>query len=153
MKKVILSLVLSYSLFGFSQTNKQNWTRAQLIDPQGQTIHKWDAKSFTQFIIPTTDQPCMEVCSRRFLIVSSNDSKVLQMISPSSVFDVSPTRSFEQFGSIEKADSDSVDVVYKLEFKSINYPDRILMFTDSITSFIMLMSTKNVALVLYNDSK
>jgi len=28
-----------------------------------------------------------------------------------------------------------------------------LMFTDSTTSFVMLMASKNVALVLHNDSR
>ena len=47
MKKVFLSLVMSVSLFGFSQTNKQIWTKAELVSPQGETIHKWNAESFT----------------------------------------------------------------------------------------------------------
>ena len=146
MKKVILSLVMSISLFGFSQTNKQIWTKAELVSPQGETIHKWNAESFTQFITE-------EECGKRFLIISSTDNKVLQMISPSSVFDISTMRSFEQVGKIEKADRDSINVVYKLNFKSFNYPDQILLFTDSTTNFVMLMASKNVALVLHNDSR
>ena len=146
MKKVILSLVMSVSLMGFSQTNKQIWTKAELVGPQGETIHKWNAESFTQFI-------SQRVCNKRFLVVSSKDTKVLQMISPSSVFDVSTMRTFEQIGNIEKADRDSINVVYKLNLKSLNYPDKVLLFTDSTTSFVMLMSSKNVALVLHNDTK
>jgi len=146
MKKVILSLVLSFSLVGFAQTHKQLWTQAELVGPQGQTIHKWQAESFTQLIT-------QRVCSKRYLIISSDDPKVLQMISPSSIFDVSTMRTFEQIGPIEKADRDSIKVVYKLNFKSLNYLDRLLMFTDSTTSFIMLMSSKNVALVLHNDTR
>jgi hypothetical protein len=145
MKNILLSLVLGCSLLGFAQT-KQLWTKAELVGPQGQTIHKWNAESFTQFIT-------QRVCNKRFLIVSSNDSKVLQMISPSSVFDISTMRAFEQIGKIEKADRDSIEVVYKLNFKSLNYPDKVLLFTDSATNFVMLMSTKNVALVLHNDSR
>ena len=75
------------------------------------------------------------------------------MISPSSVFDISTMRAFEQVGEIEKADRDSINVVYKLNFKSLNYLDQILLFTDSTTSFVMLMASKNVALVLHNDTK
>ena len=75
------------------------------------------------------------------------------MISPSSVFDISTIRTFEQVGEMESADRDSINVVFKLNFKSLNYPDRILMFTDSTTSFVMLMASKNVALVLHNDSR
>jgi len=146
MKKVILSLVLSFSLVGFAQTNKQIWTKAELVSPEGQTIHKWNAESFTQFII-------QRVCQKRFLIISSTDAKVLQMVSPSSIFDVSTMRAFEQVGEVEKADRDSIKVVYKINFKSLNYPDRLLLFTDSTTSFVMLMSSKNVALVLHNDSR
>jgi len=146
MKKVILSLVMSVSLLGFSQTTKQLWTKAELVGPQGQTIHKWNAESFTQFIT-------QKVCNKRFLVISSTDPKVLQMISPSSVFDVSTMRTFEQIGRIEKADRDSINVVYKLNFKSLNYADKVLLFTDSTTSFVMLMSSKNVALVLHNDSR
>ena len=146
MKKVILSLVMSISLMGFSQTNKQIWTKAELVGPEGQTIHKWNAESFTQFIT-------QRVCKKRFLIISSTDPKVLQMISPSSVFDISMMRSFEQIGEIEKADRDSINVVYKLNFKSLNYPDKILLFTDITTNFVMLMASKNIALVLHNDSR
>ena len=75
------------------------------------------------------------------------------MISPSSVFDISTMRVFEQVGKIEKADRDSINVVYKLNFKSLNYLDQILLFTDSTTNFVMLMASKNVALVLHNDSR
>ena len=146
MKKVFLSLVMSVSLFGFSQTNKQIWTKAELVSPQGETIHKWNAESFTQFIT-------QEECNKRFLIISSTDNKVLQMISPSSVFDISTMRVFEQVGKMEKADRDSINVVYKLNFKSLNYLDQILLFTDSTTNFVMLMASKNVALVLHNDSR
>jgi len=146
MKKVILSLVMSVSLMGFSQTNKQIWTKAELVSPQGETIHKWNAESFTQFIT-------QEECNKRFLIISSTDNKVLQMISPSSVFDISTMRAFEQVGEMEKADRDSINVVYKLNFKSLNYLDQILLFTDSTTNFVMLMASKNVALVLHNDSR
>ena len=146
MKKIFLSLVMSVSLFGFSQTNKQIWTKAELVSPQGETIHKWNAESFTQFIT-------QEECNKRFLIISSTDNKVLQMISPSSVFDISTMRAFEQVGEMEKADRDSINVVYKLNFKSLNYLDQILLFTDSTTSFVMLMASKNVALVLHNDSR
>ena len=146
MKKVILSLVMSVSLFGFSQTNKQIWTKAELVSPQGETIHKWNAESFTQFIT-------QKECNKRFLIISSTDNKVLQMISPSSVFDISTMRAFEQVGEMEKADRDSINVVYKLNFKSLNYLDQILLFTDSTTNFVMLMASKNVALVLHNDSR
>ena len=146
MKKVFLSLVMSVSLFGFSQTNKQIWTKAELVSPQGETIHKWNAESFTQFIT-------QEECNKRFLIISSTDNKVLQMISPSSVFDISTMRAFEQVGEMEKADRDSINVVYKLNFKSLNYLDQILLFTDSTTNFVMLMSSKNIALVLHNDSR
>ena len=146
MKKVFLSLVMSVSLFGFSQTNKQIWTKAELVSPQGETIHKWNAESFTQFIT-------QKECNKRFLIISSTDNKVLQMISPSSVFDISTMRAFEQVGEMEKADRDSINVVYKLNFKSLNYLDQILLFTDSTTNFVMLMASKNVALVLHNDSR
>ena len=146
MKKVILSLVMSVSLMGFSQTNKQIWTKAELVNPQGKTIHKWDAESFTQFIT-------QKVCRKRFLVISSTDPKVLQMISPSSVFDVSTMRTFEQIGDAEKADRDSINVVWKLNLKSLNYSDKILLFTDSTTNFVMLLSSKNVALVLHNDSR
>ena len=146
MKKVILSLVMSISLLAFSQTNKQIWTKAELVSPQGKTIHKWNAESFTQFITE-------KECGKRFLVISSTDNKVLQMISPSSVFDISTMRAFEQVGEIEKADRDSINVVYKLNFKSFNYPDQILLFTDSTTNFVMLMASKNVALVLHNDSR
>jgi len=146
MKKVFLSLVMSVSMFGFSQTNKQIWTKAELVSPQGETIHKWNAESFTQFIT-------QKECNKRFLIISSTDNKVLQMISPSSVFDISTMRAFEQVGEMEKADRDSINVVYKLNFKSLNYLDQILLFTDSTTNFVMLMASKNVALVLHNDSR
>ena len=146
MKKIFLSLIMSVSLFGFSQTNKQIWTKAELVSPQGETIHKWNAESFTQFIT-------QKGCNKRFLIISSTDNKVLQMISPSSVFDISTMRAFEQVGEIEKADRDSINVVYKLNFKSLNYLDQILLFTDSTTNFVMLMASKNVALVLHNDSR
>jgi len=146
MKNILLGLFLSFSLFSYTQTSKQIWTKAELVGPEGQTIHKWDAESFTQFIT-------QRVCNKRFLIVSSNDAKVLQMISPSSVFDVSTIRSFEQIGEIEAADRDSINVVYKLNFKSLNYPDKILLFTDSTTNFVMLMASKTVALVLHNDSR
>ena len=146
MKKVFLSLVMSVSLFGFSQTSKQIWTKAELVSPQGETIHKWNAESFTQFIT-------QKECNKRFLIISSTDNKVLQMISPSSVFDISTMRAFEQVGEMEKADRDSINVVYKLNFKSLNYLDQILLFTDSTTNFVMLMASKNVALVLHNDSR
>ena len=146
MKKVFLSLVMSVSLFGFSQTSKQIWTKAELVSPQGETIHKWNAESFTQFIT-------QEEGNKRFLIISSTDNKVLQMISPSSVFDISTMRVFEQVGKLEKADRDSINVVYKLNFKSLNYLDQILLFTDSTTNFVMLMASKNVALVLHKDSR
>ena len=146
MKKVILSLVMSVSLMGFSQTNKQLWTKAELVGPEGQTIHKWNAESFTQFIT-------QRVCKKQFLVISSNDTKVLQMISPSSVFDISTMRAFEQFGEIEKADRDSINVVFKVNYKSLNYPDQLLLFTDSTTSFVMLMTNKNIALVLHNNSR
>jgi fumarylacetoacetate (FAA) hydrolase family protein len=75
------------------------------------------------------------------------------MLSPSSVFDVSPIRSFEQVGEMKSADRDSINVVYKFNFKSLNYPDGVILFTDSTTSFVMLMSSKNVALVLHNNSR
>ena len=146
MKKVFLSLVMSVSLFGFSQTSKQIWTKAELVSPQGETIHKWNVESFTQFIT-------QKECNKRFLIISSTDNKVLQMISPSSVFDISTMRVFEQVGKMEKADRDSINVVYKLNFKSLNYLDQILLFTDSTTNFVMLMASKNIALVLHNDSR
>ena len=146
MKKVILSLVMSVSLMGLSQTTKQLWTKAELVSPQGETIHKWNAESFTQFIT-------QKVCNKRFLVISSTDTKVLQMISPSSVFDISTMRTFEQIGGVEKADRDSINLVYKLNFKSLNYPDKVLLFTDSTTSFVMLMSSKNVALVLHNNTR
>ena len=146
MKKLIIILLMNLSIIGFGQTNKQIWTKAELVSPQGETIHKWTAASFTQFIT-------QNVCKKRWLVISSKDPKVLQMISPSSVFDISTIRTFEQVGEMESADRDSINVVFKLNFKSLNYPDRILMFTDSTTSFVMLMSSKNVALVLHNDSR
>ena len=54
---------------------------------------------------------------------------------------------------MEKADRDSINVVYKLNLKSLNYPDKVLLFTDSTTNFVMLMSSKNVALVLHNNTR
>jgi hypothetical protein len=144
--KILLVLFCMLPILVWSQTSKQIWTKAELVGPEGQTIHKWNAESFTQFIT-------QRVCKKRFLIISSNDTKVLQMLSPSSVFDVSPIRSFEQVGEMKSADRDSINVVYKFNFKSLNYPDGVILFTDSTTSFVMLMSSKNVALVLHNNSR
>ena len=75
------------------------------------------------------------------------------MLSPSSMFDISTIRSFEQIGEVERADRDSIEVVYKIEYKSLNYPERLLLFTDSAMSFVMLMTNRDVALVLHNGQR
>tara|TARA_R110000824_G_scaffold54915_1_gene151419 strand:- start:1229 stop:1666 length:438 start_codon:yes stop_codon:yes gene_type:complete len=141
MKNILLILLLGLS--SVVQAQKQSWSHAELIDGNGETIHKWEAQSFTQLIT-------QRVCAKNFLVISSEDPKVMQMISPSSVFDVSPMRTFEQFGEIEKADRDSTQIIYKIKFKTLNYPDEVLLFTDSIKSFMMLMPNRTIALVLYN---
>ena len=69
------------------------------------------------------------------------------------MFDVSTIRSFEQVGKVEQADSDSTEVVYKLEFKSLNYPERLLLFTNTEMSFMLFMTNRDIALVLYNNEK
>ena len=127
MKNILLILLLGLS--SVVQAQKQSWSHAELIDGNGETIHKWEAQSFTQLIT-------QRVCAKNFLVISSEDPKVMQMISPSSVFDVSPMRTFEQFGEIEKADRDSTQIIYKIKFKTFNNPDEVLLFTDSIKSFI-----------------
>ena len=141
MKNILLILLLGLS--SVVQAQKQSWSHAELIDGNGETIHKWEAQSFTQLIT-------QRVCAKNFLVISSEDPKVMQMISPSSVFDVSPMRTFEQFGEIEKADRDSTQIIYKIKFKTLNYPDEVLLFTDSIKSFMMIMPNRTIALVLYN---
>jgi hypothetical protein len=143
-KNILIILMVSLSLLVYGQ--KQSWSQAELINGNGETIHKWAANSFTQLIT-------QRVCSKNFLVISSEDPKVMQMISPSSVFDASLIRTFEQFGKVEKADRDSTEVIYKIKFKTVNYPDEVLLFTDSIRSFMMIMPTKAVALVLHNGKK
>jgi len=144
MKKILIIIIVAWC--SVVQAQKQSWSHAELIKGNGETIHKWEAQSFTQLIT-------QRVCAKNFLVISSEDAKVMQMISPSSVFDVSPMRTFEQFGEIETADRDSTDVIYKIKFKSLNYPDEVLLFTDSMKSFMMIMSNRTVALVLYNGKK
>ena len=147
MKKILILLLLVSSFIGYcQQTKKQTWGQAELVSGEGKTIHKWETESFTQFI-------SQRVCNKKFLVISSIDTKVLQMLSPSSVFDISTIRSFEQVGKIEQADRDSIEVVYKIEYKSLNYPERLLLFTDSTMSFIMFMTNRDVALVLYNGKR
>lgn len=141
MKNITTIIIIMLSTLTYAQ--KQSWSHAELINGNGETIHKWEANSFTQLIT-------QRVCSKNFLVISSEDPKVMQMISPSSVFDASLIRTFEQFGKVEKADRDSTDVIYKIKFKTVNYPDEVLLFTDSIRSFMMIMPTKAVALVLHN---
>ena len=141
MKNILIIIIVFWCSVVHAQ--KQSWSHAELVNGNGETIHKWQAQSFTQLIT-------QRVCAKNFLVISSEDPKVMQMISPSSVFDVSPMRTFEQFGEIEKADRDSVEVLYKIKFKALNYPDDVLLFTDSVRSFMMIMSNRTVALVLYN---
>ena len=129
-----------------NKLKKQIWADAELVSGQGETIHKWKTTTFTQFIT-------QRVCNKKFLVINSTDTKVLQMVSPSSVFDISTIRSFEQVGEIEKADRDSIEVVYKIEYKSLNYPERLLLFTDSAMSFIMFMTNRDVAIVLHNGQR
>jgi len=144
MKNILIIIIVALSSVVYGQ--KQSWTHAELIKGNGETIHKWEAQSFTQLIT-------QRVCAKNFLVISSEDAKVMQMISPSSVFDVSPMRTFEQFGAIEKADRDSVEVLYKIKFKALNYPEEVLLFTDSVKSFMMIMPNRTIALVLYNGKK
>jgi len=141
MKNILIIIIVAWC--SVVQAQKQSWSHAELITGDGETIHKWEAQSFTQLIT-------QRVCAKNFLVISSEDPKVIQMISPSSVFDDSPMRTFEQFGVVEKADRDSVEVLYKIKFKALNYPDEVLLFTDSVRSFMMIMSNRTVALVLYN---
>ena len=148
--KVILIIILIWFIgIGYlsaQQTTKQDWGKAEIVSGDGKTIHQWDASSFTQLIT-------QRVCNKNFLVINSTDPKILQMISPSSVFDISTVRSFEQIGKVEKADRDSTKVIYKLEFKSLNYPERLLLFTDSSMTFMMFMTNRDMALVLHNNKK
>ena len=148
--KIILIIVLIwFGSIGYlcaQQTQKQDWGQAEIVSGDGKTIHQWDTQSFTQLIT-------QRVCNKNFLVINSTDTKVLQMISPSSVFDISTVRSFEQIGKVEKADRDSTQLIYKLEFKSLNYPERLLLFTDSSMSFMMFMTNRDMALVLHNNKK
>ena len=147
MKKILILLLVVTSYIGYSQqSQKQIWIEAELVSGEGKTIHKWKTESFTQFI-------SQRVCNKKFLVISSTDTKVLQMLSPSSVFDISTIRSFEQVGEVVQADRDSIEVVYKIEYKSLNYPERLLLFTDSTMSFVMFMTNRDVALVLHNGQR
>jgi len=147
MKKILILLLVVSSSIGYSQqTQKQIWVDAEIVSGEGKTIHKWKTESFTQFI-------SQRVCNKKFLVISSTDTKVLQLLSPSSVFDISTIRSFEQVGEVEQADRDSIEVVYKIEYKSLNYPERLLLFTDSTMSFVMFMTNRDVALVLHNGQR
>ena len=147
MKKILILLLVVTSFMGYSQqSQKQFWVEAELVSSEGATIHQWKTESFTQFIT-------QRVCNKKFLIISSTDTKVLQMLSPSSMFDISTIRSFEQIGEVVQADRDSIEVVYKIEYKSLNYPERLLLFTDSTMSFVMFMTNRDVALVLHNGKK
>ena len=143
---IILFIILSVHLGGYTQSLKQEWSHAELINGEGKTIHKWECNSYSEIIT-------QRVCKKQFLIINSEDPKILQMISPSAVFDMSTIRTFEQMGVVEQADRDSIDVVYKLGFKSLHYPDRFILFTDSNNSFLMLMPNKNIAVVLHNGKK
>ena len=147
MKKILILLLVASSFMGYSQqSQKQIWVEAELVSGEGATIHKWKTESFTQFIT-------QRVCNKKFLVISSTDTKVLQMISPSSIFDISTIRSFEQIGEVVQADRDSIEIVYKIEYKSLNYPERLLLFTDSVMSFVMFMTNRDVALVLHNGQR
>jgi len=146
-KIILLIFIIWLSGIGYlaaQETDKKNWDQAELVSNDGKTIHQWETTSFTQLIT-------QRVCNKNFLVINSTDTKVLQMISPSSVFDISTVRTFEQVGKVEKADRDSTEVIYKLEFKSLNYPERLLLFTDSSMSFVMFMTNRDVALVLHNN--
>ena len=148
-KVLILIMLIWFTIIGSicgQTTQKQDWVYAEIVSGEGKTIHQWDSQSFTQFIT-------QRVCNKNFLVINSTDTKVLQMISPSSVFDISTVRSFEQIGKVEKADRDSTQLIYKLEFKSLNYPERLLLFTDSSMSFMMFMTNRDMALVLHNNKK
>ena len=148
-KILLIIMLIWFAGIGYlcaQQTEKHDWKVAELVSGEGKTIHQWDTHSFTQLIT-------QRVCNKNFLVINSTDTKVLQMISPSSVFDISTVRTFEQIGKVEKADRDSSEVVYKLEFKSLNYPERLLLFTDSSMSFVMFMTNRDVALVLHNRKK
>ncbi len=146
MKNIIVFLCLLTSNLIFSQSLKQAWSYAELINAEGETIHKWESETHSEIIT-------QRVCKKQFLVINSEDPKILQMISPSAVFDMSTIRTFEQYGSVEQADRDSIDVVYKLNFKSLHYPDKFLLFTDSANSFLMLMPNPDIALVLHNGKK
>lgn len=149
LKIIMLIMIIWLGGLGYlsaQHTTKQKWEYAEIISGEGKTIHKWQTKSFVQFI-------SQRVCSKNFLVINSDDPKILQLISPSSVFDVSTIRSFEQVGKVEQADSDSTEVVYKLEFKSLNYPERLLLFTNTEMSFMLFMTNRDIALVLYNNEK
>jgi hypothetical protein len=146
---ILIIMVIWFIGIGYlsaQQTQKQDWGKAEIVSGEGETIHEWDASSFTQLIT-------QRVCNKNFLVINSTDPKILQMISPSSVFDISTVRSFEQVGKVEKAERDSTQVIYKLEFKSLNYPERLLLFTDSSMSFMMFMTNRDMALVLHNNKK
>ncbi len=143
---LLISFIISVTIGYSQQSQKQIWVEAELVSGEGATIHKWKTESFTQFIT-------QRVCNKKFLVISSTDTKVLQMLSPSSVFDISTIRSFEQIGEVVQADRDSIEVVYKIEYKSINYPERLLLFTDSVMSFVMFMTNRDVALVLHNGKR
>ncbi len=57
--RILLVLFCVLPIIVKAQTSKQIWTKAELVSPQGQTIHKWNAESFTQFIT-------QKVCKKGF---------------------------------------------------------------------------------------
>lgn len=138
MKKLVLFSLLLFSLISYSQ--KYSFNNCELMDNKGNLMFEWEEKCFVQVY-------------NDFLIVESNNHKILDIISPSSMFDMSDFRLFKKIAPIIYMKGDSGKIMEKTVLEDTNFPSKVGALTDSLNSFFMFAPNPSVTLVIFNKRK
>ena len=137
MKRVLLILLISCT--GILYGQKYTYTNAQLMQPDGTVVESWLAASYIHF-------------NYDLMTISSTDPKVLQTISPVSLFDQSTFRNFVKQGNVDTTlSADSVQqYIYITRYMSMIYYNKISVMSTDERDFIVIVPNNNLAIVLYN---
>ena len=137
MKRVLLILLISCT--GILYGQKYTYTHAQLMQPDGTIVETWQTASHIHF-------------NYDLMTVSSTDAKVLNTISPMSLFDQSMFRNFVRQDHIDTTlSTDSIQQnIYVMRYTSMVYYNEVTVMATDDRDFIVIVPNNNLALVLYN---
>ena len=138
MKKLFLSVLLLSFIFSYSQ--KYNYNTCELMDNNGDLIYKWEDDSYIQIFDD-------------YLIFGSENHKLLDILSPSSLFDMSDYRLFIQTTPSVFMEGDSGKILKQSIFEDANFPSKVGILTDSLYNFFMFAPSNNLTLAVFNRRK